>query len=219
MIEELPIHRHIPRLKEILAGGRCAVVQAPPGAGKTTRIPLALLDQPWLDNRKILLLEPRRLAARSCAAHMAALLNEPVGRTVGYQVSLDRRIGPETRIEVITEGIFTRKIQQNPFLEEVGLVVFDEFHERSIHSDLGLALALDSFESLCSELRLVVMSATMDTSAVSALMNGALVIESRGKSHPVTTVYLPDQNRQKTAVSVEKRCAGVIDRMKNLLEI
>ena len=153
----LPIQQHIGDIKKALDVSRCAVVQAPPGAGKTTRVPLALLNEPWLGNKKIILLEPRRLAAISCAAHMADLLKEKVGQTIGYQIRMDRKVGPDTRIEVITEGIFTRKIQSDPGLEDVGLVIFDEFHVRNIHSDLGLALCLESFEALRDDPRILVM--------------------------------------------------------------
>ena len=147
MTRTLPIQQHIPDILAALEISRRTVVQAPPGAGKTTRVPLALLDAPWLTNKKIILLEPRRLAAISCATHMADLLKEKVGQTIGYQIRLDRKIGPNTRIEVITEGIFTRKIQTDPSLEDVGVVIFDEFHERNIHSDLGLALCLETVEA------------------------------------------------------------------------
>ena len=188
------------------------MVQAPPGAGKTTRVPLALADEPWLENKKIILLEPRRLAATSCAAHMANLLKEKVGQTIGYQIRLDRKIGPDTRIEVITEGIFTRKIQNDPCLEDVGLVIFDEFHERNIHSDLGLALCLESFEALRHDLRILVMSATMDVTAVSKLMDNAPIIVSKGKSFPVKTIYIPSHDMQNRAAPVETACAWAIKR-------
>jgi ATP-dependent helicase HrpB len=210
--EILPIEKHILQIKGALETRRCAVIQAPPGAGKTTRVPLALLDEPWLGNKKIILLEPRRLAAISCATHMAALLNETPGQTIGYQIRLDRKIGPKTRIEVITEGIFTRKIQNDPFLEDVGLVIFDEFHERSIHSDLGLALGLESFEALRQDLCILVMSATMDVKAVSTLMENAPVIVSKGKSFQVKTIYMPPLKRQNRTVPIEMTCTAAIKR-------
>ncbi|MBU8909737.1 MAG: ATP-dependent helicase HrpB [Desulfobacterales bacterium] len=212
MTQTLPIQKHVPDIINALETSRCAVIQAPPGAGKTTRVPLALLDEPWLANKKIILLEPRRLAAMSCAAHMAGLLKEQVGQTIGYQIRLDRKIGPDTRIEVITEGIFTRKIQNDPSLEDVGLVIFDEFHERHIHSDLGLALCLETFEALRDDMRILVMSATMDVTAVSTLMGNAPVIVSKGKSFPVETIYIPPSGRQSRPVSVETACASVIRR-------
>ena len=210
MTRILPIQQHIPDILTALETSRRAVVQAPPGAGKTTRVPLALLDAPWLTNKKIILLEPRRLAAISCATHMADLLKEKVGQTIGYQIRLDRKIGPNTRIEVITEGIFTRKIQTDPSLEDVGVVIFDEFHERNIHSDLGLALCLETVEVLRPDLCILVMSATMDASAVSKLMNNAPIIISKGKSFVVETIYVPPQDRQKRVVPIEMVCARAI---------
>lgn len=188
---DLPVLEILGDLAAALEREKRALVQAPPGAGKTTIIPLALLGQPWLKAKKILVLEPRRLAARACAGRMAALLGERPGQTVGYQVRLDRCIGPESRIEVITEGILTRRIQNDPELSGAGLLIFDEFHERHLHSDLGLALALESAEVFSPDLRLLVMSATMDMAALSGLMGEVPVIESRGRSWPVETVYLP----------------------------
>ncbi|MBC2703719.1 ATP-dependent helicase HrpB [Desulfobacula sp.] len=212
MNQTLPIQKHIPDIVKALEASRCAVIQAPPGAGKTTRVPLALLDEPWLANKKIILLEPRRLAAKSCAAHMADLLKEKVGQTIGYQIRLDRKIGSGSRIEVITEGIFTRKIQNDPSLEDVGLVIFDEFHERNIHSDLGLALCLETLEALRDDLRILVMSATMDVFAVSKLMDNAPVIVSKGKSFSVETIYVSPLDRKKRGVPIETACASVIRR-------
>ncbi|HMQ13464.1 MAG TPA: DEAD/DEAH box helicase, partial [Candidatus Competibacter phosphatis] len=128
----------LPAIRAALRDAPALVLQAPPGAGKTTRVPLALLDEPWLKNSTILLLEPRRLAARAAAARMAAQLNEPIGHTVGYRIRFDRQVSRQTRIEVLTEGILTRRLQRDPALEGVGLVIFDEFHERSLHADLAL---------------------------------------------------------------------------------
>ena len=208
----LPILEQIPGIKSALFASQRLVVQAPPGAGKTTSVPLALLDEPWLNRKKIILLEPRRLAARSCAAYMADLLSEKVGQTVGYQIRLDRKIGPDTRIEVVTEGIFTRKIQNDPSLEDVGLVIFDEFHERNIHSDLGLALCLESSEVLRDDLRILVMSATMNTADVSAIMDQAPVITSKGQSFSVETTYVPELKKKGGRLPVETACAAVINR-------
>ncbi|MCF8114183.1 MAG: ATP-dependent helicase HrpB [Desulfotignum sp.] len=188
---DLPVTQVLPQLTAALDQPGTAVLQAPPGSGKTTRVPLALLDAPWLAGKKILMLEPRRLAARTCACFMAGLINEPVGRTVGYRIRMETKIGRHTRIEVVTEAILTRMIQNDPALEEVGLVIFDEFHERHIHSDLGLALCLESADALRPDLRILVMSATMDTTALAALLNPAQVIVSRGRQWPVQTVYLP----------------------------
>ena len=189
--KDLPVTLVIPDLIQALASERRAVLQAPPGAGKTTFVPLALLDQPWLGGKKIVMLEPRRLAAKACAAHMAGMLGELPGQTVGYQIRMERCIGPGTRIEVITEGILTRRIQADPSLEGVGLVIFDEFHERHIHSDLGLAFCLEAAEVFNPDLRILVMSATMDTAAMSTLMDNAPILSSQGRTYPVVTHYLP----------------------------
>lgn len=185
----LPITAVLPKLRRALVTHTCAVVQAPPGAGKTTLVPLALLDEPWLQGQRILILEPRRVAARAAAARMASLLNERVGQTVGYRIRLDKKVGPDTRIEVVTEGILTRMLQTDPALEGVGLVIFDEFHERSIHADLGLALCLQVQELLRDDLRVLVMSATLDGEAVAALMHHAPVVTSEGRMFPVETHY------------------------------
>jgi len=186
----LPIEAVLPALKQVLRTHIGAVVQAPPGAGKTTRVPLALADEAWLTGQRILMLEPRRVAARAAAARMASLLGERVGETVGYRIRLDKKIGPTTRIEVVTEGILTRMLQTDPALEGVGLVIFDEFHERSIHADLGLALCLQVQDLLRDDLRLLVMSATLDGEAVAALMHDAPVVTSEGRLFPVETHYL-----------------------------
>ncbi len=145
---DLPIEPVLPELRAALRHSMTLVLQAPPGAGKTTRVPLALLDEPWLAGQSILLLEPRRLAARAAAARMADQLGEPVGATVGYRIRFEKQISRQTRIEVLTEGLLTRRLQRDPALEGVGLVIFDEFHERSLHADLALALCLDSQRGL-----------------------------------------------------------------------
>ena len=173
-----PALEALPALRVALRGAGRAVLAAPPGSGKTTTIPLALLDEPWLAGKKIILLEPRRVAARSAAARMASLLGEKVGGTIGYQIRFERRIGPETRIEVLTEGLLTRRLQADPELPGVGLVIFDEFHERSLDADLALALTLDARENLNPELRLLVMSATLDTERVAALLADVAVSPS-----------------------------------------
>ncbi|MGZ9099461.1 MAG: ATP-dependent helicase HrpB, partial [Brevundimonas sp.] len=189
----LPIHAVLEPLKAALVAGNAAVLAAPPGAGKTTVVPLALLDAAWLGGGKILVLEPRRLAARAAAERMAATLGEATGDTVGYRTRLQSRIGPRTRIEVVTEGVFTRMILDDPGLEGVGAVLFDEFHERSLDADLGLALARESQGLLREDLRLLVMSATLDIVGVSRLLDGAPVIEAEGRMFPVETRY-PGRN-------------------------
>ena len=187
----LPIEATLPAIVATLSESPALVLQAPPGAGKTTRVPLALLRAPWLGGKNILLLEPRRLAARAAAARMATLLSEPLGQTVGYRTRFDSRISRQTRIEVLTEGILTRRLQRDPALDGVGLVIFDEFHERSLHADLALALCLDSQRGLREDLRLLVMSATLDGEAVARLLGNAPLISSAGRAHPVTLHYLP----------------------------
>lgn len=205
---KLPVEEILPELKEALRRRTEAVLQAPPGAGKTTRVPLALLEEPWLAGRRIVMLEPRRLAARAAAAFMARRLGEPVGRTVGYRVRLDTKVGPETRAEVVTEGVLTRFLQEDPALEGVGLVIFDEFHERSLHADLGLALCLEAKAVLREDLRLLVMSATLDGARVAKLLHDAPVVTSQGRSHPVTTHYLeapPEGRLEPVVVSAVRR--------------
>ncbi|WP_122465311.1 ATP-dependent helicase HrpB [Brevundimonas lutea] len=187
--ETLPIHEALPALAAALARSNVAVLAAPPGAGKTTVVPLALLDQPWLNGR-ILVLEPRRLAARAAARRMAQTLGEAVGQTVGVRSRGETRVGPTTRIEVVTEGVFTRLILDDPGLEGVGAVLFDEFHERSLDADLGLALAREAQGLLRDDLRLLVMSATLDTTAVSRLLGDAPVIASEGRMFPIETRHL-----------------------------
>ncbi|MEZ5849282.1 MAG: ATP-dependent helicase HrpB [Hyphomicrobiaceae bacterium] len=189
----LPIDDVLADITAALAAGGRAIVAAPPGAGKTTRIPLVLLDQPWLEGKRILLLEPRRLAARAAAERMAWILGERVGERVGLRSRLDTRVSARTRIEVVTEGVFTRLLQDDPTLGGVGAVLFDEFHERSLDADLGLALALDAQDALREDLRIIVMSATLDTAGVAALLGGAPVIASQGRTFPIETRYLGAQ--------------------------
>jgi len=187
--ETLPVDEAIPAIRATLSGGHCAVLQAPPGAGKTTHVPLALLDEPWLAGSKVIVLEPRRLAARAVTARMARLLGERIGETVGYRVRHDTRVGSGTRIEVVTEGILTRMIQSDPTLEGIGLVIFDEFHERSVHADAGLALALRSRALVRPDLRIMVMSATLDGARVAHLLDDAPLITSVGRAYPVALRY------------------------------
>lgn len=184
-----PALEAVPALKAALRDAGRAVLAAPPGSGKTTTIPLALLDEPWLRGKKIVLLEPRRVAARAAAARMALLLGEKVGDTVGYQIRFERRIGPATRIEVVTEGLLTRRLQADPELPGVGMVIFDEFHERSLDADLALAFALDARENLNPDLRLLVMSATLDTQRVASLLDDAPIVTAGGTLFPVDVRY------------------------------
>ncbi|HEY5649673.1 MAG TPA: ATP-dependent helicase HrpB, partial [Nitrospiria bacterium] len=185
----LPIHEVLPQIKSALAVDPSLVLQAPPGAGKTTVVPPELLNEHWLGGRSILILEPRRLAARAAADRMAALMGEKAGETVGYRIRFDSKVSSKTRIEVLTEGILTRRLQSDPGLEGVGLVIFDEFHERHLHADLALALCLDSRRQLCHDLKILVMSATMDGEGVSALLGKAPLITSEGRSFPVDVHY------------------------------
>ncbi len=188
--DALPVDAVIGDLLAALESASAAVLVAPPGAGKTTRVPLALLQASWRDDGRILVLEPRRLAARAAARHMAATLGEPVGETVGYRVRMESRVSARTRIEVITEGVFTRMILGDPELADVAAVLFDEFHERSLDLDLGLALALDVQGALRPDLRLLAMSATLDGGRVAALLGDAPVIASEGRQYPVDTTYI-----------------------------
>jgi ATP-dependent helicase HrpB len=207
----LPIESALPELKAALAGAGAAVLQAPPGAGKTTRVPLALLDEPWLQGRRIVMLEPRRLAARAAARHMARLMGQDVGGTVGYRVRMETRVGPTTRIEVVTEGVLTRMLQSDPALEGVGLVIFDEFHERSLHADLGLALTLQSRALLRDDLRLLVMSATLDGGPVAALLGDAPVVTSQGRGFPVDVRYLPGRVEGRIEAAVARTIRQAVE--------
>ena len=187
---ELPIDGVLDDLHVALGRSSSSVLVAAPGAGKTTRVPLSLLEAPWILGKNILMLEPRRLATRRSADYMARLLGEQCGETVGYRIRSESRVGRKTRIEVVTEGILTRMIQENPELPDIGLLIFDEYHERSIHADLGLALAIDVQQNLRDDLRILLMSATMDGAAVSSLLGNAPVLQSKGRAFPVETRYL-----------------------------
>lgn len=189
-MSRLPIEDVLPDIQRTLAEQCHALVTAPPGAGKTTGVPPALLDAPWLNGRRLIMLEPRRLAARAAAHRMAETLHESVGETVGYRMRLDTKVGPKTRIEVVTEGILTRLLQQDPSLNAYGLVLFDEFHERSLQADIGLALCLETQRLFRPDLRLLVMSATLDCGAVADLLGKAPVISCEGRMFPVETRYL-----------------------------
>ncbi|MFJ4145061.1 ATP-dependent helicase HrpB [Pseudomonas sp. NPDC089734] len=184
----LPIDAVLPALRQALTSRHEAVLEAPPGAGKTTRVPLALLEEPWLAGQTILMLEPRRLAARAAAERLASELGEKVGETVGYRIRLDSKVGPRTRIEVVTEGILTRRLQDDPALEGVGLLIFDEFHERSLDADLALALSLNGRDLFRDEqpLKILLMSATLEGERLSTLLDDAPVVRSEGRMFPVT---------------------------------
>ena len=203
----LPVATILDRLQRTLADNACVVLQAPPGAGKTTGIPLYLRKAAWLNGRKIIMLAPRRLAARAAAMRMSDLLGEKVGQTVGYRVRMDSRVSPATRIEVVTEGVLTRMLQSDPSLEGIGLVIFDEFHERSLDADLGLALCLDMQGVLNTNLRLLIMSATIDTGPIAALLDKAPVLTSAGREFPVATRYV---GRHTPSKSIESLCDAVL---------
>ena len=190
MTPALPIEAAIPELRGALAGARHAVLQAPPGAGKSTRVPLALLAESWCAGRRLIMLEPRRLAARAIAARLAHNLGESVGRTVGYRMRQDTCVSAATRIEVVTEGVLTRMLQGDPALEGVAAVIFDEFHERSLQGDLGLALCLDARAQLTPELRLLVMSATLEGAALARLLGEAPLVSAPGRAFEVETRFL-----------------------------
>jgi len=202
----LPIDAVLDQLAVALAGGNAAVLVAPPGAGKTTRVPLALLDAPWAGTNKIIMLEPRRIAARASAERMARTLGERVGETVGYRVRFGSKVSRATRIEVVTEGIFSRQILDDPELSGVAAVLFDEFHERSLDADLGLALARDAQVGLREDLRILVMSATLDGARVAKLLGDAPVIASEGRAFPVETRYLG----RKADAPLERQMADAI---------
>jgi ATP-dependent helicase HrpB len=204
----LPIDAALPRLTAALATANCAVLVAPPGAGKTTRVPLVLLGEAWARDKKILVLEPRRLAARAAASRMAATLGEQVGETVGLRVRFGSKISKRTRIEVVTEGVFTRLVLDDPSLDRIAAVLFDEFHERSLDADLGLALARDAQQGLRQDLKLLVMSATLDGARVAALLGNAPVIESEGRAYPVETRYIGRDTR----APIERQVAEAVER-------
>ena len=187
----LPIHEVLPALRDALRAHHCVVLQAPPGAGKTTCVPIALLNEPWLAGRRVLMLEPRRLATRAAARRMASVLGESVGQTVGFRVRGEVRVSVGTRVEVVTEGILTRLLLDDPTLETIGAVLFDEFHERSLNADVGLALTLQTQALLRPDLRILVMSATLDSVALAAMMDNAPVITSVGRTFPVEVRYRP----------------------------
>src|SRR5687767_11140906 len=206
----LPVDAVLSEVMDALRGRSRVVLQAPPGAGKTTRVPLALLEEPWLTGRTVML-EPRRLAARAAALYMSRLLGEEVGGRVGYRVRMDTRVSARTRVEVVTEGVLTRMLQSDPGLEGVDLVIFDEFHERSLHADLGLALTLQTCDVLRPDLRVMVMSATLEGERVSALLGDAPVVTSQGRSFPVETHYLKRDPESRIEIAVVRTLLRALD--------
>jgi ATP-dependent helicase HrpB len=213
----LPIDEALPELRRALREHSAAVLMAPPGAGKSTVVPLVLLREPWAAAKRILMLEPRRLAARAVALRMAQTLGEAVGHTVGYRMRLDTRVSRDTRIEVVTEGVLTRMLQSDPALEGVAAVLFDEYHERSLQADLGLALVLDARETVTPELKVLVMSATLEGAAVSRLLGDAPVVTAHGRIFPVATRYagkglppLPDMGAARGQESPEALTARIV---------
>jgi ATP-dependent helicase HrpB len=191
LLPDLPINEVLPALNDALVERRSVLIEAPPGAGKSTIVPIALLRNPWLKGQKILMLEPRRIAARAVANRMAVLLEEPVGHSVGFRTRMETRVSRETRIEVVTEGILTRMLQEDSALAGIGCVIFDEFHERSLNADLGLALCIESQQNLREDLRLVVMSATLELKPLVRLLGEAPVVSAKGRSFEVRTHYVP----------------------------
>jgi ATP-dependent helicase HrpB len=205
-LPNFPINESLPALARALAEKRNVLLEAPPGAGKSTIVPLFLLASPWLKAQKILMLEPRRIAARAVANRMAMLLGEASGQTVGYRTRLETRVGRETQVEVVTEGILTRMLQQDESLADFGCVIFDEFHERSLNADLGLALCLQSQQNLREDLRLLVMSATLELQPLAQLLGNAPVVSAQGRSFAVATHHVP----RRAEVSLELQISQVI---------
>jgi ATP-dependent helicase HrpB len=208
----LPIDDALPELLAALVARNRVVLEAPPGAGKTTVVPLALLTQPWLAGKKILMLEPRRIAARSAALFMAAQLNEAIAQTVGYRIRFENQVSKATRVEVITEGILTRLLQADPALEDVGIVIFDEFHERHLHSDLALALCLDAQTQLREDLRILVMSATLDGARLSESLS-ALRVSSEGRAYKVDIQYLPPPREESLEITVTRGVRAALEKI------
>lgn len=207
----LPISEIIPEIQRTLTSENTLVVAAPPGAGKSTLLPLALLNEPWLARKKVIMLEPRRLAARTIATRMASLLGEEVGQTVGYRIRFDNKISKSTQLEVVTEGILTRMMQSDNALEDVGMVIFDEFHERSLFADVALALCRETQKILRPDLRIVIMSATLDTEKIATLLK-ATVIESHGKQYPVEITY---KGPSDVSILPESAARAALDALKN----
>ncbi|MEO0959592.1 MAG: DEAD/DEAH box helicase, partial [Pseudomonadota bacterium] len=211
MLQPLPIDEALPALLEVFSAGNTAVLAAPPGAGKTTRVPRALARASWAAEGRILVLEPRRVAARAAAERIAAEAGDRPGGFAGWRIRGESRVSAGTRVEVVTEGILTRMLQSDPALSGIAAIVFDEVHERSIHADLGLALAREVQEALRPDLRLLAMSATLDTARFASLLGGAPVIESAGRLHSVETRWL-ERPGEGTGSRLEARMADLIIR-------
>lgn len=202
MSDLLPIHSVIPNVREKFLSNDILILQAAPGAGKSTVLPLELLNEPWLEGKKIVMLEPRRLAARSVAARMANTLNEQVGETVGYSIRFERKVSSRTKLEVVTEGLLARRMSQDETLSDVGLLIFDEFHERNLHADFALTLALEIRNLIRPDLKILVMSATIDTAALSALLGNAPVINSEGRQFPIAVKYFEERANKQLHINV-----------------
>src|SRR5438093_8078798 len=207
-MSDLPIEAILPSLAKALAGHANVILAAEPGAGKTTRVPLALMNEPWLEGRKIVMLEPRRLAARAAASRMAQSLGEAVGATIGYAVRRDRKVSSQPRVEVVAAGILTRRLQVDPELADVGLLIFDEFHERSLDGDLGLACALDAQAALRQDLKILVMSATLDEARLSRHLGSAPVVSAAGRTFSVETRYGERSERATLARNMVRAIRG-----------
>ncbi|MBC7864978.1 MAG: DEAD/DEAH box helicase, partial [Bacteroidia bacterium] len=196
MKKDFPIYDVLDEVKKNLHQHTTLILQAPPGAGKSTILPLELLNETWLAGKKIILLEPRRLAARSVANRMAELLEEETGETIGFRIRFETKVSKKTRIEVVTEGILTRMLQNNSSLDDVGLIIFDEFHERSLHADLSLALCRQIQEILRNDLKILVMSATLEGEKISKALNNSPVLKSEGRQYPVQLFYHEDNSEE-----------------------
>ena len=212
----LPITPYLPEISASFSRHKSLVLQAEPGAGKSTALPLSLLDAPWLSGKKIIMLEPRRIAAKTIAYYLAAQIGEQVGGRIGYHVKNERCISDQSQLDIVTEGILTRRLQHDPELSDVGLIILDEFHERSLHSDLALMLALEVQQSLRDDLKLLVMSATIDTQEISRYLDQAPMIKCPGRAFPVSVAYSskasPRDSQRPASLS-----AQVIDALKSVL--
>jgi ATP-dependent helicase HrpB len=210
-MQDLPIYEVLPRIKQTLSEKNTLILEAPPGAGKSTVVPISLLDEPWLDNKIIIMLEPRRVAARMVASQMARLLGEKVGQRVGYQIKMESCVSDKTKILVVTEAILVRMLQSDQSLENVAMVIFDEFHERSIHTDLSLALSLQVQELLRDDLKLLIMSATLNSDElVQMLGKNTPVITSKGRVFEIENIYLSKRLKQPDFRSINKYLTDIV---------